>query len=41
VRLVLLHALPFGGDMWRAERDLLPEPALTPSLYGLGTTLAQ
>jgi pimeloyl-ACP methyl ester carboxylesterase len=41
VRLVLLHALPFGGDMWRAERDLLPGATLAPSLYGLGTTLEE
>src|SRR5262245_48449715 len=27
--------------MWRGERGLLPGAALTPSLYGLGTTLAE
>jgi pimeloyl-[acyl-carrier protein] methyl ester esterase len=39
MRLVFLHALPFDGSMWRAERDLLPDGTLSPSLYRFGTTL--
>jgi pimeloyl-ACP methyl ester carboxylesterase len=39
VRVVLLHALPFDGRMWRAERDLLGGEALAPSLYRFGTRL--
>jgi pimeloyl-ACP methyl ester carboxylesterase len=41
VRVVLLHALPFDGGMWRAERDVLPDRTVTPTLYRLGTTLEQ
>lgn len=39
MRLVLLHALPFDGRMWHAERDLLPGRALAPTLYGFGATV--
>jgi pimeloyl-ACP methyl ester carboxylesterase len=39
VRVVLLHALPFDGRMWRAERDLLGSEALAPSLYRFGARL--
>jgi hypothetical protein len=41
VRLVLLHALPFDGRMWRAERDLVPGATFAPSLYRLGSTLEE
>lgn len=41
VRLVLLHALPFDGRMWRAERDLVPGETFAPSLYRLGATLEE
>lgn len=44
MRLVLLHALPFDGRMWHAERDAVtvpPGPMLAPTLYGLGTTLEE
>ncbi|HEV7758841.1 MAG TPA: alpha/beta fold hydrolase, partial [Acidimicrobiales bacterium] len=39
MRVVLLHALPFDGRMWRAERDLLGSEALAPSLYRFGARL--
>lgn len=39
VRVVLLHALPFDGRMWQAERDLAPGGVVAPSLYRLGETL--
>jgi pimeloyl-ACP methyl ester carboxylesterase len=41
VRLVLLHALPFGESMWRAEQDLVPGDTFTPSLYRLGVTVEE
>jgi len=41
VRLVLLHALPFDGRMWDAERDLLPGRTLAPTLYRFGASLAE
>jgi pimeloyl-ACP methyl ester carboxylesterase len=41
VRLVLLHALPFDGRMWHAERGLVPGDVVAPSLYGLGATVEQ
>lgn len=40
VRVILLHALPFDGSMWRAEQPLLGD-TLTPTLYRLGTTLEE
>lgn len=39
VELVLLHALPFDGSMWREQENLLPRACLAPTLYGLGETL--
>jgi pimeloyl-ACP methyl ester carboxylesterase len=39
VRVVLLHALPFDGRMWRPVRDLLGGEALAPSLYRFGARL--
>jgi pimeloyl-ACP methyl ester carboxylesterase len=39
VRVVLLHALPFDGGMWRAVPDLAGVETLAPSLYQFGRTL--
>jgi pimeloyl-[acyl-carrier protein] methyl ester esterase len=41
-RLVLLHALPFDGRMWQAERDLAPGgTAIVPTLYRFGESLEE
>jgi pimeloyl-[acyl-carrier protein] methyl ester esterase len=37
--VVLLHALPFDGRMWRAEGEWLPARTFAPTLYPLGTSL--
>jgi pimeloyl-ACP methyl ester carboxylesterase len=40
VELVLLHALPLDGSMWRNQAELLPGATHAPTLYGLSETLA-
>jgi pimeloyl-ACP methyl ester carboxylesterase len=39
VQIVFLHALPFDGRMWNAERDLLERRVLAPRLYELGDSV--
>ena len=39
MRLVLLHALPFGGRMWEAQQQLLPGRTIAPTMYDMGDTL--
>ena len=39
--VVLLHALPFDGRMWRAEEEWLPGPTFAPTLYRFGTSLQE
>jgi pimeloyl-ACP methyl ester carboxylesterase len=41
MRVVLLHALPFGGEMWAGERDLAGGATIAPTLYGLGESLEE
>jgi pimeloyl-ACP methyl ester carboxylesterase len=41
VELLLLHALPFDGSMWRQQMDILPGSTLAPDLYGLGGTVTE
>ena len=39
MQLIFLHALPFDGNMWRAERDLSSGRVLVPRLYDLGDSI--
>jgi hypothetical protein len=39
MQIVFLHALPFDGRMWSAERDLLDGRVLAPRLYELGDSV--
>jgi pimeloyl-ACP methyl ester carboxylesterase len=41
VELVLLHALPLDGSMWRRQARLIPGGTHAPTLYGLGETLSE
>jgi pimeloyl-ACP methyl ester carboxylesterase len=41
MQLIFLHALPFDGSMWRAERDLTFGPVLAPRLYDLGDSIEE
>jgi pimeloyl-ACP methyl ester carboxylesterase len=37
VELLLLHALPLDGSMWKAQLALLPGATHAPTLYGFGS----
>jgi pimeloyl-ACP methyl ester carboxylesterase len=41
VELVLLHAMPLDGSMWRHQAELLPGATYAPTLYGFGESLAE
>jgi pimeloyl-ACP methyl ester carboxylesterase len=40
LELLLLHALPLDGAMWRAQQQLLPGATCAPTLYPLGDSVA-
>ncbi len=40
VRVVFLHALPLDGSMWANELQIHGEPAIAPTLYRFGDSLA-
>jgi pimeloyl-[acyl-carrier protein] methyl ester esterase len=41
LELLLLHALPLDGTMWREQMDLLPGASHAPDLYPLGETVEE